>query len=63
MIVHITRLPPELLQQIFLIVIDETSHSPLTLMLVCKNWYTIVTGIWASLQLGTKTSKHAVTKK
>jgi len=30
---------------------------------VCKNWYTIVTGIWASLKLGTTTPKHAVTSK
>jgi len=62
-IVPITRLPPELLQQILLIIIDEPSHSPLMLMLVCMNWYTIVTGIWASLKLGTRTPKHAVTKK
>jgi len=62
-IVPITRLPLELLQQIFLIIIDEPSHSPLMLMLVCKNWCTIVTGIWASLKLGTRTLKHAVTSK
>jgi hypothetical protein len=62
-IVPITRLPPELLQQILLIIIDEASDSPLVLMLVCKHWYTIVTGIWASLNLGTTTPKDAVTAK
>jgi len=61
--VPITRLPPELLQQIFIILLDETSDSPLALMRVCKNWYTIVTGIWESLKLGTRTPKHAVTSK
>jgi hypothetical protein len=59
----ITRLPTELLHQIFLVVIDETSHSPLVLMQVCKLWHTMVTGIWASLNLGTRTPKHAVTTK
>jgi len=62
-IASITRLPPELLQQIFLIIIDETSGPPLMLMLVCKDWYTIVTGIWASLKLGTRTPKNSVTRK
>jgi len=62
-IVPITRLPPELLQQIFLIIIDETSDPPLALMQVCRFWYTIVTGIWASLKLGTRTPKQAVTSK
>jgi len=62
-IVPITRLPPELLQQIFLILINEPSHSPLELMPVCKNWYTTVTGIWASLNLGTGTPKQAVISK
>jgi len=62
-IVPITRLPPELLQQIFLIIIDETSDPPFALMRVCKNWYTIITGIWASLELGTRTPEHAVTSK
>jgi len=32
-------------------------------MLVCKHWYTIVTSIWASLNLRTSTSKAAVTSK
>jgi len=62
-IAPITCLPPELLQQIFLIIIDETSDPPSALMQVCKNWYTIVTGIWASLKLGTRTPMHAVTSK
>jgi len=53
----------ELLQQIFLIIIDETSDLPLALMWVCKNWYTIVTGIWASLKLGPRTPKHAIISK
>jgi hypothetical protein len=62
-IAPITRLPPELLHQIFLVIIDETSHSPLVLMRVCKLWHSMVTGMWASLNLGTTTSKHAVTRK
>jgi hypothetical protein len=37
-IVPITRLPPELLQQIFLIIIDNANDSPLGLMQVCKYW-------------------------
>jgi len=32
-------------------------------MLVCKHWYDVVTGIWASLKLGTTTPKDAVTTK
>jgi len=59
----ITRLPPELLHQILLFIIDEASDSPLALMRVCKHWYAIVTGIWASLKLGTTTPKDAVTTK
>src|SRR5258706_5315980 len=61
--VPITRLPQELLHQILLIVIDNASGSPLALMRVCKPWYTIVTGIWASLKLGTTTPRDAVTTK
>ena len=59
----ITRLPLELLHQILLIIIDDTSHSPLVLMQVCRLWYTIVTGIWAPLKLGTRTSIDVVTNK
>jgi hypothetical protein len=62
-ITPITRLPPELLQQILLIIIDNASHSPLVLMLVCKYWYAQVTGIWAPLRLGTRTPKDAVNRK
>ena len=62
-IAPITRLPPELLQQILLIIVDEPSDPPLALMRVCKNWYTTITGIWASFKLGTRTPKHAVTSK
>ena len=58
----VNRLPPELFRQIFLLLIDNAGHSPLPLMLVCKHWCTIVTSIWASLKLGTKTSKDAVKK-
>jgi hypothetical protein len=58
----ITRLPTELLHQIFLVIIDEAS-SPLALMRVCKHWHTIVTSIWASLELRTTTPKDAVTRK
>jgi hypothetical protein len=59
----ITRLPTEVLHHIFLIIIDEASGPPLVLMRVCKYWYTIVTGIWSSLKLGTTIPKVAVTKK
>ena len=62
-IVPITRLPQELLHQIFLIIIDDASDSPLVLMRVCKLWYTIVTGIWASLKLGMTTPKDTITGK
>jgi hypothetical protein len=62
-IVPITRLPQEFLEQILLIIIDNASCPPLAVMLVCKNWYNIVTGIWVSLNLGTKTPKPAVTSK
>jgi hypothetical protein len=62
-IVPITRLPPELLHQIFLIIIDQASGPPLVLMQVCKYWYTIIASIWASLELGITTPKDAVTKK
>ena len=62
-IAPITRLPQELLQQILLIVIDNASHSPFVLMRVSKHWYSVVTGIWASLKLGTTTSRDAVTRK
>ena len=61
-ITPINRLPPELFRRILLILIDNSSHSPLRLLLVCKRWYTIVTGIWVSLRLGTTTSKGAVEK-
>jgi len=59
----ITRLPRALLHQILLFIIDEASHSPLALMLVCKHWYAIVTGIWASPKLDTTTLKDIVTTK
>jgi hypothetical protein len=62
-ITPIIRLPPELLQQIFLVIIDSVNDSPLVLMRVCKYWYNIITGIWASIKLGTSTSKNAITRK
>jgi len=62
-ITPITRLPPEILQQIFLILIDDDNDSPLVLMLVSKYWYNVVTGFWASLKLGTTTTKEAVIEK
>ena len=62
-IAPIARLPLELLQYIFLITIDETSDSPFVLMRVCKHWYAMVTGIWALLNLGTRTAKDAVTTR
>ena len=62
-IAPITRLPSELLHQILLSLIGNANHSPLVLMQVCKLWYSIVTGIWASLKLGTTTPRDAVTRK
>ena len=60
-IAPITRLPFELLRQIFLIIIDGASGLPL--LLVCKQWNAVVTSIWASLNLGTGTPIEAVTRK
>ena len=62
-IAPITRLPLELLHQIFLVIIDETSGPPSVLMLVCKHWHAIVTTIWASLNLGTRTPMDVVARK
>jgi len=62
-ITPITRLPSELLQQIFLIVIDNANDPPLVLMRVCKYWYSIITGMWVSLNLGKTTSKKAIKRK
>ena len=62
-ITPITRLPIELLRQIFLAIIEESSSAPLVLMLVCKQWHSIITGIWGSLNLGTTTPIGAVTRK
>ena len=59
-IAPITRLPFELLLQIFLIIIDETYGPPSELMLVCKHWYAVVTSICVSLNLGTTTPIDAV---
>ena len=62
-IAPITRLPIELLHQIFLVIIEETSGSPLALMLVCKRWHAIVTSIWSSLNLTTTTPIDAIARK
>ena len=62
-ITPIARLPIELLRQIFLAIIEETSDPPLALILVCKQWHNIVISIWSSLSLGTTTPIDAVTKK
>ena len=62
-ITPITRLPQELLYEILLITIDDMSHSPSALMRVCKLWCSLVSGIWASLKLGTTTPKDVVTNK
>ena len=51
------------IQQILLLIIDNASDSPLVLMQVSKHWYDTVAGIWASLKLGTTTSKNDVTSK
>ena len=58
----ITCLPEELLCQILLIIIDNASHSPFLLMRVSKHWHSIITGIWASLKLGTTMPRGAVTR-
>ena len=60
-IAPITRLPFELLQQIFLIIVDEMTHPPLMLMRVCKEWHAVVLAIWASLSVGT-TPQYFVTR-
>ena len=44
-------------------IINETSDPPLGLMLVCKRWHDIVTAIWLSLNLGTRTPIDAVAEK
>ena len=62
-ITPVTRLPFELLHQILLTIIDEAGGSPLGLMLVCKHWHAVVTSIWASLKLGTRTPIYTVTRK
>ena len=62
-ITPITRLPIELLHQVFLAIIEETSGPPLALMLVCKQWHTIVISIWSSLNLDTTTPIDAVARK
>ena len=49
--------------QIFLIIINESSGPPLVSMLVCKHWHAIVTTIWASLNLGTRTPMDVVAEK
>ena len=62
-ITPITRLPIELLHQIFLAIIKEMSSRPLALMLVCKQWHAVVIGIWSSLNLGTTTPIDAVARR
>ena len=63
LITPITRLPIELLRQIFLPIIEESSSAPLVLTLVCEQWHSIITGIWRSLNLSTGTPKDFVTGK
>ena len=62
-IVPITRIPQELLHRILLISISDASDSPFVLMRVSKLWHSTVTGIWASLKLGTTTPRDAVTRR
>jgi hypothetical protein len=62
-ITPIARLPPELHHQILLIVVDYSNNSPLALMRVSRYWYTIVTGIWAPIKLGTTTPKDVVRRR
>ena len=49
--------------ELLLAIIEETSGPPLALMLVCKQWHDIVTSIWSSLNLGTRTQMDAVASK
>ena len=60
-IAPITRLPFELLRQIFLIIIDGASGLPL--LFVCTQWNAVVTSIWAPLYLQTITPLDVVTRK
>ena len=62
-ITPITHLPIELLRQIFLAIVEETNGSSLALLLVCKQWHSIVIRIWSSLNLGTTTPIDAVARK
>ena len=62
-ITPITRLPIELLHQIFLTIIEETSDPPSELMLVCKQWHAVVVSIWSFVDLGTTTPVDAVTNQ
>ena len=62
-ITPINRLPPELLHQIFLILIDNDNVSPVVLMRVSRYWYNVVAGIWALLKLGMTTPTDAITRK
>ena len=62
-ITPITRLPIELLHQIFLAIIEETNDPPLALMLVCKQWHSIVISMWSSLNLGKRTPIDVVTNQ
>ena len=62
-IAPITRLPIELLHQIVIAIIEETSGPPLALMLVCKQWHAIIISLWSSLNLGTTTPIDAVAGK
>ena len=62
-ITPIARLPFNLLRQIFRIIIDETRGPPLVLLIVCKHWHDIVTSIWASFNLRTRTPIGAVASK
>ena len=62
-ITPIARLPFELLRHIFLIVIDAASSPPSCLVLVCNHWHAIVTSLWASLNLGTRTPPSVFASK
>jgi len=54
------KLPPELLSEIFLIILDQRRHSIDPIMLVCRHWKEVFSLIWGSLHLRTWTPVEKV---
>ena len=59
----ITQLPSELLEQIFLLIINDATQPSSPLMVVCRKWHGHMSSLWASLNLGTRTAMDAFTRK